>query len=374
MRETFVSGQDGVPQIQAKEFASQWAEYCGVKHCLLLPHGTDALRIALASVFDHDGLSHGGEIIVPNFSFIASVTSALDRRFSVALADVDEHTLNLDPKAVEAAIIPGRTVGIMPVHLFGQPCDMSEILGLARRHGLKVIEDSAQSHGAVHALGRTGSLGDAAAFSFQSYKNLSSGEGGALTTNDKEVFERAYMLQDAGRSLHEHERWGHLALGWNCRPSEYVAAVLNAKLPDFEERQERRIRNFTLLHRLLSEVACIRPLQIAKDTLRHGAHMFTFRYLPMHCGGVALDEWLELMGKEGAPVWRGYSCTMSDQPALKSVATRHPDYLRKLHTPVADQAVQEVAYIPQNVFLGTESDMHELAAIFRKVSNAFPAV
>jgi dTDP-4-amino-4,6-dideoxygalactose transaminase len=367
MRRIFTTGVEGLPQPLAKEFARRWADYCGVKHCLLLPHGTDALRLAIAAVFDHDGLDYGGEIIVPNFSFIASATSVLDRRFSVALVDVDADTLNLDPRRVEEAIVPGKTVGIMPVHLFGQPCDMIALRAIALKHGLKIIEDSAQAHGAIHELGMTGSIGDAAGFSFQSHKNLTSGEGGALTTNDDEIFERAYMLHDAGRSRVEHERWQHLALGWNCRPSEYVAALLLERFKNFDELQQHRAKNLARLRALLDDIPCVAPLKDGPGIIRHGAHMFVFRYLPEHCGGVSLDDWLVIMSREGSPTWRGYACTMSNQPAMKKIAATRPAYIRKLDTPVSDAACKQVAYIPQQVFLGSDTDMEELAAIFRKV-------
>src|SRR5207237_865799 len=148
------------------------ARYCGVQYALLLPHGTDALRVALAAALDHDGLEYGGEVLVPNLTFIASANAALDRRLGVALVDVDPVTLNIDPRRVEEAIVPGRTRAILAVHLFGQPADMGALRDIARRHSLALIEDACQAHGAVHDLGRAGALGDAAAFSFQSAKNL----------------------------------------------------------------------------------------------------------------------------------------------------------------------------------------------------------
>src|SRR5919109_2176302 len=172
-RKIFLSGVEGLPQPLAREFGRRWADYCGCRFGLLLPHGTDALRIALAAAFDHDGLDYGGEVIVPNLSFIASATSALDRRFGVALVDVEPETLLLDPARVEKAIVPGRTRAILPVHQFGQPADMTSFRAIALRHGLKIIEDAAQAHGAEWETGRVGSLGDAAGFSFQSSKNLS---------------------------------------------------------------------------------------------------------------------------------------------------------------------------------------------------------
>src|SRR5262249_11833399 len=167
LRRVFLDGVEGLPQPLAQEFAQQWATYCGCRYGLLLPHGTDALRLALAALFDHDGLDYGGEVIVPNFSFIASATAPLDRRFCLAFVDVDPATLLLDPGRVEEAIVPGKTRAIMPVHLFGQPADMTALRVIAGRHGLKVIEDAAQAHGAVWQDGPVGSLGDAAGFSFQ---------------------------------------------------------------------------------------------------------------------------------------------------------------------------------------------------------------
>ena len=163
---------------------AEWARYCGARYALLLPHGTDALRVAIAAAIDHDGMEYGGEIIVPNLSFIASATTVLDRRFGVALVDVDPETYLLDPKRVEEAIIPGKTRAIMAVHLFGQPADMTALIDIAKRHSLVLIEDAAQAHGGNTRTRPRRFIGDAAGFSFQSSKNLSAGEGGAFTTND----------------------------------------------------------------------------------------------------------------------------------------------------------------------------------------------
>jgi len=180
----YLTGVEGLPQPLATRFASEWAAYCGATYGLLLPHGTDALRVAITAAIDHDGMEYGGEIIVPNLSFIASATTVLDRQFGVALVDVDAETYLVDPQRVEEAIVPGKTRAIMAVHLFGQPADMTALRDIAKRHSLVLLEDAAQAHGGIHELGRTGSLGDAAGFSFQSSKNLTAGEGGAFTTND----------------------------------------------------------------------------------------------------------------------------------------------------------------------------------------------
>ena len=305
-RRIFLGGVEGLPQPLAEEFARQWAAYCGCRYGLLISNGTDALRIGLAAVFDHDGLDYGGEVIVPNFSFIASATAPLDRRFGVAFVDVDEGTLLLDPKRVEEAIVPGKTRAILPVHLFGQPADMTALKAIADKHGLKIIEDAAQGHGAVWETGPVGSLGDVGAFSFQSTKNLASGEGGALTTNDEQVFERAYSMHNAGRSRIEGGRWEHVSLGWNCRLTEYQAALLIHRFPEFQQQQSIRRQNFQYLRELMQDVACLKPLALYAGARAHGMYMFAMRYRQEHCGGLPIDNFLELIQAEGAPIYRSF--------------------------------------------------------------------
>ncbi|HWB60334.1 MAG TPA: DegT/DnrJ/EryC1/StrS family aminotransferase [Chthoniobacteraceae bacterium] len=371
MGKIFRTGAEGAPQKLSKEFAQKWATYCGVQHGLLLPHGTDALKVALAAALNHDGMDYGGEVIVPNLGFIASVNSALDKRIGVALVDVDPSTLNIDPKRVEEAIIPGKTRAIMPVHLFGQPADMTALREIAKRHNLVIIEDAAQAHGAIHELGRAGSLGDAAAFSFQSSKNLSAGEGGAVTTNNRDLYIRADCMHNVGRAHTGAQRWSHETLGWNLRPSEYIAAALLHRLDALEAEQETRHKRFNLLRESLADVTCVEPLGIGPGVVRHGVYMFVLRYKPENCAGLVMEDFMAAVGAEGIPIYPAYTETLSQQPALQTVAEKHPEYIRVLPTPVADQAVKEIMYLAHQIFLGPEKDMIEIAAAFRKVQAHF---
>jgi dTDP-4-amino-4,6-dideoxygalactose transaminase len=367
LRRVFFSGVEGLPQPLAQEFAQQWAKYCGCRYGLLLPHGTDALRLALAALLDHDGLDYGGEVIVPNFSFIASATAPLDRRFGVAFVDVDPATLLLDPARVEEAIVPGKTRAIMPVHLFGQPADMTALRAIAAKHGLKIVEDAAQAHGAAWESGPVGSLGDAAGFSFQSSKNLNCGEGGALTTDDEQVFERAHSMHNAGRSRIGGGRWEHVMLGWNCRPTEYQAALLLHRFRTFKECQATRLKNFQLLRALLTHITSLEPLSVHPGVRAHGMYMFAMRYKSNRCGGVSIDHFIELVQAEGAPIYRAFTTTMSGQPALQHLIRKRPEYVRRLPTPIADRAAEETVYIAHNVFLGTSDDMEDIVAAVKKV-------
>ena len=363
----FRTGQEGLPQTLAKQFGQEWAKYCGVKYALLLPHGTDALRIGVAAALNHDGLEYGGEIIVPNISFIASANAALDRRLGVALVDVDAKTLNIDPSCVEEAIIPGKTKAIMAVNLLGQPADWVSLRALAQKHSLLLIEDAAQAHGAIHELGRAGGLGDVAAFSFQTYKNLPAGEGGALTTNDTATYERAYSLHNVGRKLVGGLRWAHETLGWNCRPSEYVAAVLLHRLKSLELQQQIRWQRFQLLRTLLETSAAVECLAIGPGVLRHGVHVFGMRYRKQNCGGLEIADFVKALQREGVPISRAYEKTLAQQTVMQKIASERPDYIRFCETPVADEAVKSLLFLPHEMFLATEAEIAEAAAAFGKV-------
>ena len=205
----------------------------------------------------------------------------------------------------------------MPVHLFGQPADMTSLKVIAQKHGLKIIEDAAQAHGASWETGPVGSLGDVAGFSFQSFKNLTCGEGGALTTNDEELFERAYSMHNAGRARVGGGRWEHLTLGWNCRPTEYQAALLLNRFRRFEKEQKTRVRNFNRLRGLLQDVSCVRPLSVHPGVQRHGVHMFVMRYKSEHCDGLSFESFIETVQREGFHLPSLWS-PMSSQPVIKT--------------------------------------------------------
>jgi dTDP-4-amino-4,6-dideoxygalactose transaminase len=366
-RRIFLGGIEGLPQPLAEQFARQWATYCGCRYGLLVTNGTDALCIALAAVLDHDGLEYGGEVIVPNFSFIASATAPLDRRFGVVFVDVEPSTLLLDPERVREAIIPGKTRAIMPVHLFGQPADMNALQAIADEHELKIVEDAAQAHGARWETAPVGSLGHIAAFSFQSSKNLSSGEGGALTTNDEQVFERAYSMHNNGRSRIGGSRWLHATLGGNSRITEYQAALLMHRFNTFDQMQAIRRKNFQYLSHLMHNVNCLEPLDVHTGVRAHGMYMFAMRYRQTYCGGFPVDTFLDLIQGEGAPIFRAFASTISDQPVMQNLIRKRPEYFRCLPTPVAYQSAQETVFIPQNVFLGTTRDMEDIIAAVEKV-------
>ena len=215
-----------------EEFEREFARYCDCEHAVGLSSGTAALHLALVAL----GVGAGDEVItVPN-SFIATVESILYTGATPVLVDVDPDTFTLDPSQFERAITP-RTKAVVPVHLYGQPCDMESILAIASRHGIAVVEDACQAHGATFHGRKTGSLGHAAAFSFYPTKNLGTiGDGGALTTNDPE-------LATAVKALRHHGQFQPNVfprVGFNYRLDTMKAAVLGVKLAHLDGWNERR--------------------------------------------------------------------------------------------------------------------------------------
>jgi dTDP-4-amino-4,6-dideoxygalactose transaminase len=218
-------------------FEQEFAAYCGARHCIGVANGLDALHLILRAY----AIGPGDEVIVPSNTFIATWMAVSQTGATPVPVEPDERTHNINPEKIEAAVTP-RTRAIMPVHLYGQPADMDPILAIAARHGLKVIEDAAQAHGARYKGRRTGALGDAAGFSFYPGKNLGAlGDGGAITTQDDELAARLKKLRNYGSTV----KYEHEVLGFNSRLDELQAAVLRVKLAglDADNRARQVVAN-----------------------------------------------------------------------------------------------------------------------------------
>ena len=219
---------------EVEAFEREFADYCGSKHCVGVGNGLDALHLILRA-FD---IGPGDEVIVPANTYIATWLAVSYAGARPVPVEPLPGTCNLDPEQIEPAITP-RTKAIMVVHLYGQPADMDPICAVARRHGLKVIEDAAQAHGARYRGRRTGSLGDAAAFSFYPGKNLGAlGDGGAVTTDDDRLAERLCVLRNYGSKIKYHNE----EKGYNSRLDELQAALLREKLKNLDDDNACRSR------------------------------------------------------------------------------------------------------------------------------------
>jgi dTDP-4-amino-4,6-dideoxygalactose transaminase len=215
-------------------FEREFAQYCGVDHCIGMANGLDALTLALRAM----DIGPGDEVIVPSHTFVATWLAVSHVGAVPVPVEPDPATYNIDPARIEGAVGP-RTRAIVPVHLYGQPADMGPILDIARRHRLRVLEDAAQAHGARHGGSRLGGHGDAVAWSFYPGKNLGAlGDGGAVTTRDPELAQRLRLLRNYGSAV----KYRHEVVGQNSRLDELQAAVLRVKLPGLDDGNRHRAR------------------------------------------------------------------------------------------------------------------------------------
>lgn len=236
------------PQINALQ--EEWAEYVGVKYCLATNSGTAALHMSVAGA----GIGPGDEVLVPAYTFVATGTAVMHHNAIPVFVDVEPETWNIDPGKIESAITP-YTKAIMPVHLNGYPADMDEINAIAKKHNLVVIEDACQSHGAIYKGKKTGSLGDMAGFSLNSWKNLPAGDGGLFVTSDEDYYEKALMVREFGERIHKGKRreYQSYAMGWMYRTTDLVAAFARSQLRRLDEMNECRIHNAAILKDALSQ-------------------------------------------------------------------------------------------------------------------------
>jgi len=222
---------------EVKKFEKEYAEKFGVKYAISCTNGTEALHLAVASL----GIGPGDEVILPTFTMVASINSVLYMGATPILVDADDH-LNIDVKQIEQKITK-NTKAIMPVHIYGCPCDMTEIMRLAKKYNLRVIEDVAESHGSFYKGKITGSIGDVGCYSFYANKIITCGEGGMLTTNNEELAERIRTLMNHAFSLERH--FCHRLVGFNCRMTALQAALGRAQLKRFDKilAKKEQLRN-----------------------------------------------------------------------------------------------------------------------------------
>jgi perosamine synthetase len=267
------------PQVSALE--SEWAEYVGSRYCLTTTSGTAALHMALAAV----GVGPGDEVITSAFTFLASASCALHQNAIPVFVDIDPRTYNMDPAKLEAAITP-RTKAVIPVHIQGLPADLDPIIAIARKHGLYVIEDACQAHGAEYRGKKVGTFGDVGTFSLNNFKNLCGGEGGLFTTDDETYLNKGVLIRCFGDEVDEVSRrrvYNASILGYMYRNQELPAALCLAQLIHLDEHNAVRIDNAEYLSRELSKIPGVIPPYCPPEC-KHVYFMYNVRFDPAAAG------------------------------------------------------------------------------------------
>ena len=266
------------------EFEEKFAEFVGAKYGIATSSGTTALHVALLAC----GIKEGDEVITTPFSFAATGNSILYTGAKPVFVDIDPKTFNIDPNKIEDAITE-KTKAIMPVQLYGQAADMDKINEIAKKHDLYVIEDAAQAHGSMYKDSKVGSIGDLACFSFYPTKNMTTSEGGMITTNDKELAEKARIFRAHG----ETKRYEHAVLGYNFRMTDIAAAIGLAQLKKIDEFNQKRINNAEYLDENLKDVEGIITPKVLSG-VKHVYHQYTIK---IKTGN--RDEWVNFLNENG---------------------------------------------------------------------------
>jgi dTDP-4-amino-4,6-dideoxygalactose transaminase len=353
-----------------KSFEDEFASYCGSKYAIACVNGSVALRLSLIAC----GVRPGDEVIVPPYTFIATASVVLEVNCVPVFVDIDPDTYNIDPGEIEKAITK-RTRAIIPVHFGGQACDMDRIMAIAKKHDIKVIEDACHGHGAEYKNRKLGSIGDTGCFSFQSSKNLTSGEGGIITTNDDKLYDMISSLRNVGR-VKGGQWYEHYNPGCNYRITQLQAALLLNQLKRLEEQTKKRHENGTYLNSLLETIEGIAPLARGRGETLHSYHVYIFRYDKSKFNGLPKTSFAEMLAAEGVPSFMGYPKPLYHQPVFLQknfmcyAIPEDVDY-STVHCPVTERACSEEAvWILQNAMLGEKEDMEKFAEAIRKIKKA----
>ena len=327
---------------EVEAFEREFAQFSGCSHAAGVNSGTDALRFAYQAL----KLRPGDEVIAPSHTFIATTEAITQAGGQVRFVDITDDTMTMDPAAVAAAITP-RTAGIVPVHLYGQPADMDPILALAGKHGLWVVEDAAQAHGARYRDRPAGSMGNLATFSFYPGKNLGScGEGGAVTGNDAEQLAAVRQLREHGQS----RKYYHDIEGYNGRLHAIQAAFLRIKLRHLNQWNEGRRRVAALYRQALADVPEIR-LPVEAEYARHVYHLYVIRT-------ERRDELQQALAQQKIATGLHYPLPLHLQEAYRGMG------LAAGSLPVTERTAKELLSLPMFPEL-TEGQVERVAGIVR---------
>lgn len=352
-------------------FERQWAAALNVPFCQATSCGTSALITALAAL----NIGPGDEVLLPPYTFIATVNAVILHHALPVFVDSDPATAQIDPAKIEERVNE-NTRCVIPVHIGGASCDIEQVLDIAKRKKLAVVEDSCQTHTGEWKGKRLGTFGDAGCYSFQNSKNLTSGEGGAMVTSDETIYHRAQSYQDNGGGRPKHDG-GYTGNGANLRLTNFQGALLQHQLTRLEEQSKIREENAAYLRKQLDEIGGVRGKKLLAGTTRHGYHLFIFEYAPEAFAGMNKRKFTAALQAEGVPATGGYSATNKMDWAKRLTASRHyrriygDTRLKKWQEenvlPANDRMIKTTCWFGQNVLLAERERIDQLAEAFHKV-------
>lgn len=358
-------------------FEAAYAKLTGAKHCVATANGTSALFASLGAL----GIGPGDEVILPPYTFVATLNVILLQYALPVFVDTDPETFQIDARKIESAVTD-RTAAIIPVHIGGSVADLDTTLAVAQKRKLPVIEDACQSHLAEWRGKKVGTLGSTGCFSFQASKNLNSGEGGAVLTNDDELVEKIYAFHNncRARQTSTYNFTYRGSRGANLRLTEFQAGLLLSQMTRLEEQSKTREQNAEYLTNLLREIPGILPARPHEGCTRNAYHLYMLRYKPEQFAGLPRAKFLKALSAEGIPCSGGYSPLNKEAFVKATLKTRAyqriypPELLNgweeRNACPENDRLCQEGVWFTQTMLLGPRSDMDHIAAAIRKIQAA----
>ncbi len=356
------------------QFEDAFMKLTGAKHCVATANGTSAVLASLGAL----DVGPGDEVILPPYTFVATINAVLMHHALPVFVDTDPETFQIDAKKVEAAITD-RTVAIMPVHVGGSPADLDTILEIGARRKIPVVEDACQAHLAEWRGKKVGTYGVTGCFSFQASKNLTSGEGGAVITNDDELAERLYSFHNncRARKTASYNFTYRGTRGANLRLAEFQGALLLAQMARLETQSQTREANAAYLAKQLAGIPGLVPAKNYDGCTRSAHHLFMFRYDPEKFSGLTRARFLAALTAEGIPCSGGYSPLNTESFIQNAFKTR--SYQRvyaadvlvgwadRTRCPANDQLCDEAVWFTQNMLLGSRADMDDIVAALKKI-------
>lgn len=330
---------------KVKELEEKFAEYIGTKYAIATSSGTTALHVALLS----HGIKPGDEVITSPFTFIASANTIIFCGAKPVFVDIDPNTFNINPTKIEEKIT-SKTKAIMPIHLFGQSCDMEAIMKIAEKHNLIIIEDACQAHGAEFNGKRAGSFGTGC-FSFYPTKNMTTGEGGIITTDDQEIYNKARLLRTHGMP----ERYKHIILGYNYRMTDIGAAIGLAQFNKLEENNKKRIENAKFLSENLNIPGIIIPKISAGG--KHVFNQYTLK-ITKECK-LSKEQIIDKLKSQGIGHCIYYPSLVYEQEPYKSTGYASD-------CPVAQEISRQVLSIPVHPNVSSD-DLQTIKEFFQSI-------
>ncbi len=357
---------------RVEEFERGYAQLLGAKACLATASGTTALMVSL-HVLDVDA---GDEVIVSPYTFIASYNAILSRTALPVFADSDPATLTIDPASIESRITD-RTRALMPVHIFGMPCDMDPINAVARKHKLAVVEDACQAWLAEYQGRKCGTIGDLGCFSFQESKHIPSGEGGAITGMNEELIDKCNSYHNCGRAVGTNKGNGCFTRGNNYRMTQAQAVILMQQFDKLVKQTATRRANADYLTANLGQIPGITPVRLP-DNSRAVWHLYPFRYDAAQFNGLSRDKFARAMSAEGIPCGGVYHEQYYDGLLDEAIVSRgfkrlwSADRLKAYRDSFQElkgnkQVCETTVAMTQNMLLADRSDMDHILGAIRKV-------